>query len=415
MSAGAKVGGNYLKHFSKKVIGAADEDELHKENAEDIYKALSQLKGSALKVAQMLSMNDALPEAYNEQFAMAQYNAPPLSYPLVVKTIQKNLGKSPSELFDSFTKQAVNAASIGQVHQAEKEGKLLAVKVQYPGVAESVHSDLMMVKPFATTLMNIKKDEVDYYLEEVEKKLLEETDYELELKQSIELSEACSHIPNIHFTKYIPELSSKQVLTMEWVDGVLFRDFIQSDPDQATLNKVGQTIWDFYIYQIHVLKKVHADPHPGNFLIREDGTVAILDFGCVKQIPEDFYQKYFRMLRVEFSAQNDEFIETLYDLNMLLDSDTEEQKEFFIASIAQMMGLVGEPLKRDSFDFGKEDFFKNIFEKGREFGEDKRTRKAKAARGLRDAIYVNRTHVGLYGILHELKAEVQTFIPTSEQ
>lgn len=415
MSAGAKVGGNYLKHYSKKVLGTADDAELHKDNAEDIYQTLSQLKGSALKVAQMLSMNDALPEAYNTQFAMGQYNAPPLSYPLVVKTIQKNLGKGPNEIFDSFTKQAVNAASIGQVHQAKKGDKLLAVKVQYPGIADSIHSDLKMVKPFATTLMNIKKEEVDYFMEEVEGKLIEETDYELELKQSLEISEACAHLSNLHFTKYYPEFSSKQVLTMEWIDGTLLHQFLQTNPSQEFRNKVGQAIWDFYMHQIHVLRKVHADPHPGNFLIRKDETVAVIDFGCVKTIPDSFYETYFKMLRIEFSENNQEFIETLFQLNMLLDSDTKEQQDFFVKSFAEIMQLVGEPMKKESFDFGHEAFFKNIFEKGKALGEDKRTRQAKAARGLRDAIYVNRTHMGLYGILHELRAEVKTFIPSFEK
>ena len=151
ISAGAKIGTNYLKHYSKKLVNSElTKDQLHLDNATDIYNSLSQLKGSALKVAQMLSMDkNLLPTAYQDQFAMAQYSAPPLSYPLVVRTFEKSMGKKPQEIFDTFLHEASNAASIGQVHQATLEGKKLAVKIQYPGVADSVKSDLAMVKPIA--------------------------------------------------------------------------------------------------------------------------------------------------------------------------------------------------------------------------------------------------------------------------
>src|SRR5690606_5459271 len=139
---------------------------------------------------QMLSMDKAvLPKAYSEKFTLAQYQAPPLSAPLVVNTFVKSIGKKPQELFDSFEPHAKNAASIGQVHEAWKEGKKLAVKIQYPGVAESIQSDLKMVKPIALRMFNLSEKELKKYINEVEGKLLEETDYELELKRSVEISE----------------------------------------------------------------------------------------------------------------------------------------------------------------------------------------------------------------------------------
>lgn len=201
ISTGAKVGGNYVKHYAKKMVNPAlDKESLHQSNAKDIYNSLSQLKGSALKVAQMMSMDkNLLPRAYQDKFTMAQYSAPPLSYPLVVKTFQQHLGKTPDQLFDTFTRSAVNAASIGQVHQATKGDKLLAVKIQYPGVADSVGSDLKLVRPFALRLLNMNEKELDHYMAEVEERLLEETDYVLEVERSREISKACEHIPNLNF------------------------------------------------------------------------------------------------------------------------------------------------------------------------------------------------------------------------
>ena len=203
ISTGAKVGGNYVKHYAKKMVNPSlDREELHKDNASDIYNSLSQLKGSALKVAQMMSMDkNLLPRAYQDKFTMAQYSAPPLSYPLVVKTFQQYFQKTPEQLFDTFTRAAVNAASIGQVHQATKDGKTLAVKIQYPGVAQSVTSDLKLVKPIALRILNMNAQDLDHYMQEVEERLLEETDYHLEVQRSREISEACGDIPNLRFPK----------------------------------------------------------------------------------------------------------------------------------------------------------------------------------------------------------------------
>ncbi len=133
-------------------------------------------------MAQMLSIDkNMLPEAYRTQFAQAQYSAPTLSYPLVVKTFQKYFGKTPGQLFDKFSQSALNAASIGQVHEAYSGGNRLAVKIQYPGIAESVSSDLKIAKPLAAKLFGLSNAEVSQYMGEVEEKLLEETDYDLEV------------------------------------------------------------------------------------------------------------------------------------------------------------------------------------------------------------------------------------------
>ena len=329
LGAGIKVTGNYAKHYTKSIFWKSDREDLDKENAEDIYNALSKLKGGALKVAQMLSLNDALPQAFTEKFALAQFSAPPLSYPLVVKTFMSDLGKNPSEIFDTFTSKAVNAASIGQVHIATKYGKKLAVKIQYPGIAESLKSDIQMVKPFALQFMNITKDELNYYSDEIEKMLIKETDYEGELNRSIEISNACSEIENIVFPKYYSEFSSKKIITMDWLDGMMMNDFIKSEASQFVKNKIGQAIWDFYCYQMHTLKKFHADPHPGNFIITDDEKCGIIDFGAVKDIPENIYYPYFKLVVLDFEKDIQELDSIFLALNMVTSKDSEREKELF--------------------------------------------------------------------------------------
>lgn len=409
VSTGAKVGGNYLKHYTKKAFNKdLSRDELDTDNAEDIYNSLSELKGSALKVAQMLSLDkNMLPGAYQQKFMMSQYSAPPLSYPLVVKTFQKHFGKSPEQLYDSFSKSAKNAASIGQVHQAEKEGKKLAVKIQYPGVADSVKSDLKLVRPFATRLFNISAAELDHYMEEVESKLLEETDYELELQRSQEISKACEEqVEGIFFPKYYKDLSGPRVITMDWIDGQHLKDFLQTNPSQEVRNKVGQALWDFYDFQIHDLRQVHADPHPGNFLMQENGQVGIIDFGCVKVIPEDFYNDYFSLLKKDFLHTEEEMIAKFYALDFISEKDTPREREIFIEVFKEMIGMLGKPFQHDTFDFSDDAYFKQIYEMSEKISNMKEIRNARTARGSRHGLYVNRTYFGLYNLLNDLQAKI---------
>ena len=413
ISTGAKVGGNYVKHYAKKMVNPSmNKDELHQNNASDIYNSLSELKGSALKVAQMMSMDkNLLPRAYQDKFTMAQYSAPPLSYPLVVKTFQKYFQQTPEQLFDTFTRSAVNAASIGQVHQATKGGKTLAIKIQYPGIADSVSSDLRLVRPFALRLLNMNEKELDHYMGEVEERLLEETDYNLEIARSREISEACAHIPNIRFPKYYDELSSDQIITMDWIEGKHIKEWMDTNPSQEARNKVGQALWDCYHHQVHNLNQVHADPHPGNFIIQEDGTLGIIDFGCVKVIPKDFYTGYFSLIKKDLLINEAELNQIFYDLEFISDKDTDVEKAFFSAIFSEMIALLGTPFHVEKFDFSDNEFFNQIFQLGDRIANDKMFRKSNQARGSRHGLYVNRTYFGIYNLLNQLHAEVVTTKP----
>lgn len=410
VQTGAKVGRNYLKHFSKKLVTGNDSrEELNQNNADDIYDALSNLKGSALKVAQMMSMDQGLlPEVYANRFAQAQYSAPPLSYPLVVKTFHQYFGKSPLELFDKFEQKSFAAASIGQVHRAEKDGKTLAVKIQYPGVANSIESDLRMVRPIVGAMFNISQSEMGHYLGEVQERLIEETDYQLELQRSQEISAACAHIEGLQFPEYYPELSAPRVLTMDWMQGQHLKEFLANNPSQELRNTLGQVIWDFYDYQIHELKQVHADPHPGNFLLSADGKVGVIDFGCVKVFPQQFYERYFQLMKPAIAENEKEFTHLLHELQFLLPSDRDDEVAHFKDVYKDVLQLLGRPFFSEDFDFADDSYFKEVYSLSDVYQNDKMLRNAKAARGPRDAIYLNRTYFGLYSMLNILKAKVKT-------
>lgn len=410
LKTGVQIGGNYLKHYAKKLVNSeTDENDLHQANAEDIYDALSELKGSALKVAQMMSMDQGiLPEAYADRFSLAQYSAPPLSYPLVIQSFRKAIGKSPNDIFDSFTQKAVSAASMGQVHQAELDGNKYAVKVQYPGVKDSLQSDLKVVKPLAARLFQLNPSDIEHYVSEVATRMEEECDYVLELERGSGISEACAHLDNLVFPKYYPQWSNDRILTMDWMDGLHLKEFLATNPSDEIKQQIGQAIWDFYDFQIHTLHELHADPHPGNFLFTQDGKVGIIDFGCVKKLPTSFYNSFFKLTEKDILNDKDKLNSALMELEFYEEKDEQELKSFIFNTMSEFLELLGRPFRESPFDFGNLEYIEKIYAMGNKYGKDKKIRKIGAGRGPADAIYLNRTYFGLYTLLHKLGVSVNT-------
>ena len=410
VKTGFKVGGNYVAYYGEKMINPSlTKEKLNENNAEDIYDGLKNLKGSALKVAQMLSMDkNIMPKAYVEKFSLAQFSVPPLSAPLVRKTFKKYLGEYPETIYDSFTPDSVNAASIGQVHKATKDGKNLAVKIQYPGVAESISSDLAIVKPFAIKMFNLQGKDSERYFKEVELKLLEETDYELEIEQGIAISQACVDIPNLKFPKYYPELSSKKTITMDWMEGEHLSEFTAHNTDRKEGDKLGQALWDFYMFQMHGLRQVHADPHPGNFLIDKERNLIAIDFGCIKKVPDSFYFPYFELSVPEIIDNPVLFSEKMYQLEILRKDDSPKEIAYFTELFHGLLSLFTKPFHGEFFDFSDDNFFEQIAELGEKLTKDSQLKKMNGNRGSEHFIYINRTFFGLYNLLHDLKARVDT-------
>jgi predicted unusual protein kinase regulating ubiquinone biosynthesis (AarF/ABC1/UbiB family) len=407
VKTGAKVGVNYIKYYGNRLTQEQEQAKktLNNANANDIYDGLKNLKGSALKVAQMLSMEKSImPAAYVEKFSLSQFSVPPLSPALVNKTFRKYFGKSAHEIFDKFDTTSVNAASIGQVHQAEKYGKKIAVKIQYPGVAGSISSDLSLIKPIAIRMFNIKGKDSDKYFKEVEEKLIDETNYILEVDQSIEIAKACKHIPNIKFPEYYKEYSTDRIISMEWMNGLHLTEFASQNNDPVLANKIGQALWDFYMYQIHVLRKMHADPHPGNFLVSKEQELIALDFGCMKSLPDEFYYPYFTLSEKENINNRSLFEKKLYELEILRSDDSKKELDFFKEVFHDLLSLFTQPFHTDYFDFSDKIFFDALSNMAQEFAQKTELRKYNGNRGSKHFIYVNRTFFGLYNLMHTLKA-----------
>lgn len=416
--AGARVGVNYLKHYGRSMVAPNDPENrrklreaLDERNAETVYDAFSKLKGGPLKLAQMLSIDkNLLPAAYARQFAQAQSSVPPLSYPLVARTFQREFGKGPEALFDHFERKASHGASIGQVHRARHKGREYAVKVQYPGVAQSLRSDLRIVKPIALRVLGLKEADVDSYFREVESRLLEETDYRHELARSVELTSASAHLPGIRFPAYHPALSTGRILTSDWIDGMPLDRFADGDATRQDRDRIGQALWDFYSHQVHDLLVFHADPHPGNFLVKE-GELWVLDFGCTKKISREFYRKQFRFLDPQLARNPSLLREALRDLDVILPSDGPDQIAMITSLCRTWLELLARPFRTGTFDFGDPGFLKAIYDLGEENRKADHLRTMRGQRGSPDTIYVNRAFFGLYSLLGRLRATVKVELP----
>ncbi len=413
--AGASVGLNYLKYYGQRAVAGgpapAAREALDEANARRVYETFSQLKGGPLKLAQMLSMDEQLlPRAYALQFAQAQYSAPPLSWPLVRRTLEREFRLPVEQLYEQFTPQAAHGASIGQVHRAVFQGQAVAVKVQYPGVADSLASDLRVVKPVALQMLGLREVDVAHYFQEVEARLQEETDYALELRRSEELAAACAALPEVRFPAFHAARCSARVLTMDWVEGETLDRFADGPASQAARNQIGQALWDFYDYQIHTLRRFHADPHPGNFLVRE-GQLWVLDFGCTRALSEDFYGRQFALMEPALLQDEAALVQALRGLALLLPEDSAAETGHILSVARSSIELLARPFRGASFDFADPGFMRAIYEMGEASRQDKALRRLRGARGPAESIYLNRAFFGLYSLLHRLRAEVRTGPP----
>lgn len=404
LKTGARVGRNYAKHYSKKAVGKkVTRDDLEKDNARDIFEGFTELRGTALKVAQMLSMDNINFSAnFTNVMQKAQYSVPPMSAPMAIQAFKKSIGKNPSEVFDEFDPNARRAASMGQVHTAMKDGKKMAVKIQYPGVADSIKSDMKMVKGAASRVMKLPASELTPYFEEIEERLIEEADYELEIQNSMQFAEDCKHIEGLVFPTYYPELSSSRVITMEWIDGVHLREFMANDPPYELREQLAYKIWEFYEYQMHKLRRINADPHPGNFLFREDGTLGVLDFGCTKRLTDDIHADYFRLADPFLFEDRERAERLMEEIDLLRPEDEGKKRDKLYDVFSRMISMISLPYHQGYFDFTDETYYNKLTEIGQELAD------LHELRGSRHYIFLNKTYYGLYSLFNELGVKLHT-------
>ena len=404
---GLTIGKNYARYYARRPRDANPEStrsHLNRQNATAIFNDFSQLRGTALKLAQSMSMDTGvLPDEFIEVMAKAQYQVPPMNRALVRALIRRELGHSPESLFRRFDDTAVAAASIGQVHLAiDQNGQRLALKLQYPNVRETINSDLAMARVLFRPLF--KGEDIELYFSEIRDMLLEETDYRQEGHHIELFSNLYGDDNRIAMPKWLPEFSSERVLAMTYIDGLHLGEFLATDPGQSQIDHFGQLLWDFIHDQVERrIYTFHADIHPGNFLFRDDGRLGILDYGCVKEFPPQFLDACIRILAAHVDG-NDDAIRTCYcDIGILERNPKRQKKQADLYAFLHNFGrFVLSPYNGDTFDFGDPAFRSQL---NRYLSEAMQWRDIRISQHF---IFVNRLLFGLYAMLMQLQSRIAT-------
>jgi predicted unusual protein kinase regulating ubiquinone biosynthesis (AarF/ABC1/UbiB family) len=192
------------------------------------------------------------------------------------------------------------------------------------------------------------------------------------------------------------------------MEGLHLSEYCATNPSQSERNKIGQALWDFYNFQLHQLREVHADPHPGNFLVNEHNELIAIDFGCIKQIPEEFYTPYFELVQLENLNHTTTYLSKLRQLEIIREDDSEKEIKIIADFFYELLFLFTEPLRSTSFDFSNDIYFSKIAALGESITKDEQIKKLNGNRGSRHFLYINRTFFGLYNLLHDLRAEIKT-------
>jgi predicted unusual protein kinase regulating ubiquinone biosynthesis (AarF/ABC1/UbiB family) len=281
-----KVGGLAVKLAGEKFFGQTIDRDDH---AKFLKETLGNLRGPLMKVAQLLStIPDALPPEYARELQELQAQAPPMGWPFVKRRMQSELGRDWETKFKNFPREATAAASLGQVHKATlHDGETVACKLQYPDMDSAVDADIKQLK-FMFSMYGIydKAIQTQLIVEEIAERLREELDYTHEAKNAALYSEILKGEKNIHVPKTIPDLSTKRLLTSEWLDGKPILEFKKAPLEvrnQLALNLFRA--WYVPLYQYGV---IHGDPHLGNYTVTKNHDINLLDFGCIRIFPPKF-------------------------------------------------------------------------------------------------------------------------------
>ena len=283
--------GRYVVHRIRRVGAGRDrraalDEAFAMRTSDDVARELGNMKGALMKAAQLMSVViESLPEPARTSLASLYADAPPMSAELAEGVVAAELGRPPAAVFLDWSPTPTAAASIGQVHRAvTRGGRVVAVKVQYPGAASAIEADLANAEGMYRLLGSFTLKGVDTraVVDELRERMRDELDYRIEAANLTDFGEAYAGHPFVTVPALVPELSTARVLTTDWVDGLGWEAFLaQAGP--GARQRAGESIWRFAQHSIHRLGCFNGDPHPGNYLFSPDGDVTFLDFGMVKR------------------------------------------------------------------------------------------------------------------------------------
>ena len=368
------------------------------EQAKILAESLGRLKGAFMKAGQMLSIDasDFLPPEAVEIMAKLQGAAEPVDFAVLREVLVAELGPALGRLEDLDPTPAASA-SIGQVHRARVDGERVAVKIQYPGIAESIDSDMAILAKVAGTLSGVARRDIDLAgtFEELRSLLHFEADYVRERAFMDRFRALVADDPRWVVPRSHAELSTGRVLTMEWAEGESLHAWIRGAPDAAARTALARSILDLYCREFFVWGVVQTDPNFGNFLVQRDGTLVLLDFGATLEYEPGFRARYKELLRVVASGRRDEMIATGVDQGLIDGRESDETKLLF----AEMLVSAVEPfdLSRQPFVFRDEDYARRSSETVQRF-----VRSLRYSPPPRQLLFLHRKLGGIFQLLKRL-------------
>jgi predicted unusual protein kinase regulating ubiquinone biosynthesis (AarF/ABC1/UbiB family) len=301
------MGGLAARVAGERYLGLKVDREAH---ANELRAALGGLKGPLMKVAQMLStIPEAVPKEYAQELQHLQADAPSMGWPFVKRRMASELGPAWQSKFQSFEHEAAAAASLGQVHKAVGlDGRRLACKLQYPDMQSAVEADLKQLKLILGIFERYDKTVSTKQIHaEISERLREELDYALEARHSQLYAEMLAKEPNVHVPEVVPELSTRRLLTTTWQDGKKILTFVEGSEEQRAqlaLNMFRAWYVPLYYYGV-----IHGDPHLGNYSVRPDDSINLMDFGCVRVFPPSFVGGVIELYRALETNDRDRAVE----------------------------------------------------------------------------------------------------------
>lgn len=293
---------------------------LDMEKVAKIVTSVGRLKGIAMKMGQIMSYIDlAIPEELREAFSVLQTHAQPMPWEKVEQIVQKELGDGAVHLLAEMEKEPIAAASIGQVHRSRLPGgQGVAVKVQYPEVAEAIETDFGPAA-VGTRLASLiyPHARFDDFVKEARGRFLEECDYLHEAHSHGRFAKLYRQHPVLFVPEVIEEYCSKRVLTTQYVSGLKLEPFLAGNPGQEERNRLGEALFEFYIGSLFRYQIYNCDPHPGNYLFLGDGRVAMLDHGCTRQFAPSFVALLAKLTRAVAQDDRNLLHQRLVDLNIV--------------------------------------------------------------------------------------------------
>jgi predicted unusual protein kinase regulating ubiquinone biosynthesis (AarF/ABC1/UbiB family) len=404
---GARVGTTYATTAARKTFASAERREAldrHRElrSAQQVAEELGHMKGALMKLGQMASyLDDGLPEPLRMALSQLQSSAPPMSVELSLETIERELGRPVDVVFTEFDPEPIAAASIGQVHRAivtdpaSGRERAVAVKVQYPGVADAIVADLRNADLLGALLrQGFGGLDPAEMVDEIKLRIAEETDYRLEARNQRRFADYYGGHPYVRIPEVLPELSTGCVLTTELAEGFTWAELMRRP--QAERDRAGEVIFRFVFRSLYRMGAFNGDPHPGNYLFHDDGTVTFLDFGLVKHFTDDEMATFGSMVKAA-----------------AVDHDHAEFR-----SIIERAGMLqpGAPVTTDAVG----EYFSHFYDAVRDDGEMTWTREyansivrhtfdraspiSQYATVPRAFVFIQRINLGLYALLGELGA-----------